>query len=160
MREAARKSQRAFDETRTRAWKSFERILQGLFNHCDVPLDAITLLKWNGRTDDGREYRPADSGKYTLMGATVFDESDQYWHLGVHIDLSQIHFVFFTLCYSERDGIAKIKLGTNGKPEALNIESEENLGAFCESICDAIVRAYGEPKSSGGQIVGFGANPG
>jgi len=158
MRNAALRSQREFDGTRDRAWKCFERIIQGLFTHCDVPFDNIRFLKWNGKFDEGRAYRPADSGNYTLQGAASFDESDGYWHLGLSVHLTQVHFILFVLCYSELDGSPRVKLGPKGKPEVLSLESEESLGAYCESICDAGVRAYSEPTSSEPRAVGFGTN--
>ncbi|MDR3764444.1 MAG: hypothetical protein P4M01_10145 [Acidobacteriota bacterium] len=156
MRNAALKSQQQFNSMQERVYSCFAKIVRGLITYSQVPQDAITLLKWNGSTSDERDYCPAEPGKmFTLPGATIFDDSDGYWHLGLCIGLTQLQFVSFVLCITEQDGAAKVKTGVSGKAQTLNFEDESSVRAYCESICEQAVRVYSEPTSSASRTFGF-----
>lgn len=157
MREAALKSQQKFNAMRDRAFGCMAKIVQCLITHCQIPQDTITFLKAEPGEDGQRHYYPAEDGRvYTIPGATVFDDSDGYWTLGIRIDLTQLQFIQFAIRLTEQDGVIKTQ-GANGKLQTLNPDDGPNLQAFCESICDGIVQVYAEPKPSGSSTFGFGA---
>ena len=157
MSKAARDSQSLFNSFRGRAYGYLDKILQGLSTHCQVPHDKITFLKLVDEQDGNRTFSPADPGRrYSLSGATVFDDSDGYWNLGIRISLTQLQFITFVLCVTEEGGIVKVKTGRNAKPRVLNLDSEGDINAFCDSIADGVVAVFAEPRSSNSRTLGFG----
>jgi hypothetical protein len=156
---AARNAQLQTYTRKERAFASFSRILQGLITYCGVPQEAITFLKWNGEGEENRRYLPAEDGQlYSMQAATQFDDSDKYWHLGVRIRLSQLQFVTFALCVGDEDGTLKVKAGDRGKPQNLALDSDTEIKVLCDSIAEAVIQVYSDPKNSAMKDVGFSPN--
>ncbi len=156
---AARNAQLQLYARKERAFASFSKILQGMITHCGVPQEAITFLKWNGEGEENRLYLPAEEGQlYSMQAATQFDESDKYWHLGVRIRLSQLQFVTFALCVGEEDGALKVKAGNGGEPQNFALDSEAEIKMICNSIAEAVILVYSDPRNSTMKEVGFSPN--
>jgi hypothetical protein len=165
MCDAARKARTEFFAYRDRCYRYLGMILGGLASHCQVPDDEVKYLKWNEKFGEERWYRPAEEGRvYTFPGATVFDESDGFWHLGVRIGLTPKNefpkaYVTFVLCVAEQGEAVLVKMGIDAKPKAVLIEEEAARNVLCESIAEGVIAAFAETKkkpSSG--TIGFHAN--
>jgi hypothetical protein len=156
MQDAALKSQQKFDGMRNRANASLAKIVTGFVEHCQVPFEQITILKWNEIEGDVRGYEPAENGKrYNIPAACLFDESDKFWHVGIRLNLSQGQFAQFVLCTSESDEDFSVRLGRTGAFRKLNINSADEVNAFCDSVCSRVVELYSEPKASASRSIGF-----
>lgn len=160
---AAETARKRYLDAQQRCWGYLFSILGGLVEHCGVPDDQITFLRWNGLQGDERRYLPLEEGNvYTLTGATVFDESDGYWHLGLLIYLNprnhlpRLHIVF-ALCVTERNDAPLVKVGIDGKPRTVFLNNPAARNQFCEEIVQRAISTFEKadyPKVSQ-QAIGF-----
>lgn len=96
---------------------------------------------------------------YTLLGATEFDSEDEYWHLGVCINLNLPQQVFFPLCVTNQEGKLMVKLGVNGKARQINPNDPVQLEEFYESIVETIKQAFRGPRKPSTNPIGFVVGP-
>ena len=147
-----------FQQYRERVLKYASKVRRALILNCAVPQDKITLFKCNEKTDEERQNVPVDEEILpTLQRVLERPESDGYWHLGIQITLSQMHFVSLVLCFSEDGGSPIVRIGQEGKGEAIDLDDQQALASFCESIGDIVVAAYGDTRASTSRSIGFGA---
>ncbi len=167
MREVAHATRRNWIQYRDRSWGYMAALVNGFMDYCEVPkdMDQITFLKWNEKTGEQRTYREAEEGQhYTLMGATVFDPEDGYWHLGVCITLTPPgtfppQWVSFALCVTEHEGKPMVKVGVNGKPRQIDLNVQDQCKVFYDGIVENIKQSFGDSKKSDSKRIGFVVSP-
>jgi hypothetical protein len=161
MRDAANKGRRDFIAFRDRSWGYLIKLVTGFSEHCGVPNDQITLLRWNGLTGDERAYSASGDGKYVIPQAAEFDEEDGYWHLGVRVTLSDpgnfpVNWFAFTLCVTEEQCKPVVKLGFMGKPQSLDFEQPTQCAPFYEGIVTTVMQRIKAPiKKDSQKTIGF-----
>jgi hypothetical protein len=119
------------------------------------------LLRWNEKMGDLSRYLEAEDGRvYTLAGATVLNESDGFFHLGIRITLSPPemfppHSVFFALCVADHEGKAQVKTGHEGKPRLIDLSNANECDEFYDDIVKGVKQCFGDPQKPGSKIIGF-----
>ena len=168
MREVADTARKVWIQYRDHCWGYMSLLVNGFMAYCEIPVDMdhITFLKWNeDRGEEQGRYKQAEEGmNYTLLGATVFDSEDEYWHLGVCITLTPPNvlppqWVSFALCVTERDGKPLVKIGVPGKPRQIDFADLEQCNAFYESIVENIKESFRDSKKSSSKKIGFVVGP-
>jgi hypothetical protein len=158
---AANNARKEFLDCQQRCWAYFYSIIGGLEDHCGVPKEKITYLKWNGQRDGTRRYLPAEPGiTYTLPGAIDYDETDGFWHLGLRIVLGPDNvapkpWVTFALCIKEQNQTPMVKVGIDGKPRTIFLDNENARNQYCEIITEEAVKAFSNPTEPGIKVIGF-----
>lgn len=136
--EANQKNNREWFEFRERSFGHIESLVNSLATEWQIPAGRIGFLKWNGETDDDRLYSESETGRYTMAGATDYDESDGYWHLGVMVVLSEktlpVEWIGFALCVSEDNGKLVVKINADGKPVPLDTSDKDRVHDFFENL--------------------------
>ena len=168
MCEAAKSARKEFLAYQERCWGYFFSIIGGLEDHCGVPEDKITYLKWNGLRDEKRRYLAAEPGvTYALPGTIDYDETDGFWHLGLRIVLGPDNvvpkpWITFALCVKEQNQTPMVKMGINSKPQAVHLDDENARNQYCEIITEQVVKSFSNPTDPGSKVIGFvtGTGPG
>jgi hypothetical protein len=165
MCDTAKAARNEFIAYRDRCWRYLGSIINGLTEHCAIPRDQITFLKWNRHEGVDRKYLPPDSptGLDSLPSAVEFDDLDGYMHLGVRICLTPhgplpIQFVTFVLWVSEQNGAPLVKIGIDAKPKTAFLDNETGRNIFCDGIAGQIIRAYSDRKTAAPKTAGFDLN--
>ena len=143
-----REARIAYGQYRERSYKNLWAVVSGLQTICGVPPDKLVYLKWNGEYGEIRSFEPPEPGMiYTLPGATVHDELDDFWYLGLQLWVSGLEWVTFFIGVSERDGKTFFKLGSS-KAEVVDLSDEKQRKAVFESIADDVISVYRDGRRS------------
>lgn len=146
---------------RDRCWNYLGRLVHGFANYCGIPSDQLRFLRWNGITGDGRAYLDAETGsRYALPGATVFDDEDGYYHLGLRILLSPSNvlppmWVSFILCVTEKDGKLVARIGLVGEGHQIDLNDLNRCEKFYESIVEKLKESFQDSKKKANSKIGF-----
>jgi hypothetical protein len=162
--QASREAERKGSEYRERCWRDMAAIVMGFVKYCGIPVERVTFLKSNGLPGDQRTFSaPDDGGRYTLIGATEYDKDDDFWNLGIYIDLRPptilpprwISFAFFL---TEREHKTVVKLGALGKAHELDTSNRTQCEAFYDEVVDTLKGAMSDPRGKQAKAIGFVAN--
>src|SRR5690242_982703 len=126
--DVAVKARKDWIARRERCWKYMASLTNGFIGYSGIPREQVTFLRSNEAKGEERTYLEAEPGRvYSLLGATVLDKEDDYYHLGVHITLGPASvlsalWISFALCVTEEGGKPKVKLGFSGEPRQLDLD--------------------------------------
>jgi hypothetical protein len=158
MCEAAGTARRLREERHNRCLGYLCRIVSGLIQHCEIPEEQIAYSRWDGK---GNTYQRAEEGmKYTVPGAAVLDEEDDYWRLGIRITLTPAgfwlsHIVFAVLCVSEEGRMPLVKISPRGKPRQLDLDDPNQCREFFDGIVETIKKGLLDPRKAMSSQIGF-----
>jgi hypothetical protein len=163
MCEAADTARKSWFAYRERCWSHLSVLVSGFIDYCQVPSERVEYLQWNGKTGEERRYKaPEDDGqRYTLPGATVFDGSDGYWHLGIYLPLSRLRTfpvisTGFVLCVDDNDGVVTVKVQASGKPRQIDLTDSKQCAALYDEIVGKTIKYFRDPNRGTQKSVGFG----
>lgn len=162
--QASREAERKGGEYRERCWRDMTAIVTGFVSYCGIPANRVTFLKSNGLRGEQRTFSaPKDGERYGLVGATEYDKDDDFWNLGICIDLKPpsvlpsrwISFAFFL---TERNQKTVVKLGALGKPHEVETSNSAQCEAFYDEVVDTLKGAMSDPRGKQAKAIGFVAS--
>jgi hypothetical protein len=154
--EAAKTARSDHFALRDNSWRALNEFLMGYKAYCEIPDDRIKLLKWNGAHGEESKYNrePEEGGIWSLMGATVFDEANELWVLGVVLTLTPNgtfpeNWVSFAVCTTEIDGNTQMKIGFPGPVFPWN-QDESSRHKFYDYINVELLKNLPKPRLGAG----------
>lgn len=161
MQDASAFAAKNWFELQERCWAHIAKLVHGFRLYCDIPADRLRVLKWNGLSGEDREYaEPEGGGRYFVPTVAEFDSEEGFWHLGISITLTPEgsfppQWFAFILCVGEKEGEIMVRVGSVGKPSAIDFEDKASCDAFYKTIVDKAIQMVGQPTKPGSKTMGF-----
>jgi hypothetical protein len=158
---AAQLARKDWIEQQSRCWGCLLSLMKGLKDYCAIPTERIRYLRWNGLKGQAGQYeQPDKGGAYNVPAATVFDEEEGFWHLGVLIALTPPRntpplAVTFVICIKDEAGKQMIRIGLDEKAHQLDPRDPTQANAFYNRIFKDAMRSCREPYKRKSTTKGF-----